>query len=396
MDKKLIEKLTNGGRLPLPANLNLQKIARADQIIEGISRGDAQAIADFKTHMGARFGEVLTTGDDFIHAFAQLVSIQVDNEFQAKERNWDQVAPVQVVSSFNAPKVYAIDYEVSGLARPVTEPGKPGYVAPIVPESSPYPEFKFTGELTQAGEIHKAGGVFSLSFEKIVSDPAELVPTLPVLITEFLLEREEWDVWSAILGLFADADLHLDGGTTLDGVTVPADAALGRGALDLAIQQADLREVGGRQVSVSSYTLIVPVGSARTANYYLNTLELDSIADTAAGTTRTYSLNGYNPLSKISNVVESRYFTGSQWAIIPTPGSIGGTKRFINLGRLRGHEGPEIRVQNLTGSYLGGGAVSPFEGSYETDDASMRGRIISGALVWNSEFAVVSDGDNGV
>lgn len=393
MDKKLIEKLTNGGRVPLPANVNLKKLERADQIIEGISRGDTQAIADFKIHMGARFGEVLTTGDDFIHAFTQLVALQVDNEFEAKERTWNQVADVQIVSSFDAPKVYSIDSEVTGFARPQTEPGKPADVAPIVPESSPYPVFKFSGELAAAGEIHKAGGVFSLSFEKIVSNAVDLVPVLPTLITEFLLEREEWDVWAAILGLFADTDLHLDGGTTLDGTIVPADAPLNRGSLDLAIQQADLREINGTLVSVSSYTLVVPVGTGRTANWYLNTLDLDSIATAATGTTRTYSVNNYNPLSKITNVVESRYFTGSQWALIPTPGAISGTKKFLNLGRLRGHEGPELRVQNLTGSYLGGGAISPFEGSYETDDASFRGRIISGALVWNTEYAVVSDGD---
>lgn len=392
MDKKLIEKLTNGGRVPLPAQVNLKKLEAADRIIEGVARGDAQAIADFKIHMGARFGEVLTTGDDFIYAFSHLVAIQVDNDFEAKERNWNEVVDVQTVSTFDAPKVYSIDAEVAGFARPVTEPGKPDYVAPIVPESSPYPRFKFASELASAGGIHKAGGEFSLSFERIVSDPAELVPTLPVLINEFLMEREEWDVWSAILGLFSTPALHLQAGATLDGTAVPADSALSRGALDLAIQQADLREINGKLVSVGSYTLVVPVGSARTANWYLNTLELESIADGP----RTFSVNGFNPLSKITNVVESRYFTGTQWALVPTPGTISGNKRFINLGRLRGHEGPEIRVQNLTGNYLGGGAVSPFEGSYETDDASFRGRIISGALVWNDDYAVVSDGDNGV
>lgn len=395
MDKKLEEKLTNGGRVPLPANISTTKLKAADQIIEGISKNDALAVAEFKRHMGARFGEALTTGDDFIFAFNHLTAVEVDNQWQARDRVWDQIVEVQTVSTFDAPKVYSIDAEVAGFARPQTEPGKPDWVAPIVPEGSPFPEFTFTGELAAGGSIHKSGGAFGLTFERIVSDPAEIVPVLPRLITEFLLEREEWDVFNGLLQFIDEPELHLQAGVTLDGSAVPADAPLSRAALDLAIQQLDNREINGRKVSVGSYTLVVPTGNARTAQWFLNTLELDGIdvAGDPTGTVRRYSLNGFNPLSKISNVVESDYFTGSRWALIPTPGTIRGTKQFMTLGRLRGHEGPELRVENATGTYYGGGAVSPFEGSFSTDSARFRGRIISGALAWNPEYALLSDGD---
>lgn len=391
MDKKLEEKLTNNGRVPLPVGVNKAKLIAADQIIEGIRKGDALAVGAFKSHLGARFGEALTTGDDFIYAFNHLTAVQVDNEWQAADRTWAEAVEVQTVGSFDAPKVYSIDAEVTGFSRPATEPGKPAWVAPIVPEGSPYPEFKFSGQLASGGSIHKSGGAFGLSFERIVSDPGEIVPVLPKLITEFLLEREEWDVWNGLKSFIASR--HLTGGTTLDGTVVPADAPLSRGALDMAIQQLDLMKIGEHPIQVSAYTLVVPVGSARVANYYLNVLQLNGENVTATGTERVYTFANYNPLSKINKVIESKYFSGTQWSLIPSKGAIQGSKRFFNLGRLRGHEGPEIRVENVAGNYLAGGAVAPFEGSFSTDSARLRGRIISGGLGWNSEYGLTSDGD---
>lgn len=390
MDKKLEEKLTNGGRVPLPVGVNVQKLVAADKIVEGISKGDPNAIAAFKTHLGVRFGETLTTGDDFIYAFTQLTALQVDNDFQAAERTWSEAIGTQTVSSFDSPKVFSIDYEsVQGFARPETEANKPDWVPPIVPEGSPYPMFSFSGEMAQAGAIHKAGGRFSLTFERIVADAGEIVPQLPGIITEFLLDREEYDAWAGLLSFIDQPDNHLDAATTLDGVSVPADAPLSRAALAAALTQARNAEINGRKVRAGSYRLIVPTGSREVAEFYLNNVAVTGAQDGSL----TLSFPGYNPLGGISGVTESDYFTGTQWALIPAPGSIRGNKQFYNLGRLRGHEGPEVRVQNLTGNYAGGGAVAPFEGSFDTDSASLRGRVICGGLGWNSEYAVISDGD---
>src|SRR5690606_2425977 len=104
------------------------------------------------------------------------------------------------------------------------------------------------------------------------------------------------------------------------------------------------------------------------------------------------SVNGYNPLSKIAGVVETDYLTGPAWALIPAKGAIRGNDKFYALGQLVGHVGPELRLENVTGNYLGGGAVSAFEGDFETDTAAFRGRIIEGPLGWNPEYAVYSNG----
>lgn len=390
MDKKLEEKLTNGGRVPLPVGVNVQKLVAADRIIEGIRKGDPMAVAEFKRHLGVRFGETLTTGDDFIFAFAQLTALAVDTEFESADRTWDQAIETQTVNSFEGAKIFSIDYtQVEGFARPQTEADKPAWVPPIVAEGNPYPIFNLGSEEAQSGGIHKAGGRFNLTFEKIVSDAGVIVPQLPRIITEFLLDREEYDAWHGLLEFIDVPANHLQAATNLDGTEVPADAPISYAALAAALRQARLAEIGNRKVSVSGYNVVVPTGEADVARFYLNNWGINGATDGSYDVT----FPGYNPLQGIRGVVESDYFTGTQWALIPAKGAIRGNKPFYALGRLLGHEGPEVRVQNVTGNYSAGGAVSPFEGSFDTDSAAFRGRIISGPLGWNSEYAVISDGD---
>ena len=64
----------------------------------------------------------------------------------------------------------------------------------------------------------------------------------------------------------------------------------------------------------------------------------------------------------------------------------------LELLRLRGHERPEVRVSNLTGTYQGGGNISPFEGSFDTDTVDMRLRYVAGGALWSADAVVYSDG----
>lgn len=395
---KLLEQITREGLIGFvdapAAGLSDAKLIAADQIIEGVSRGDHNSIAQFKRSFGCQFGEAIhTTGDDFIFAFAQLTAMSVVDEWEAAERTWEEAIEVEETTSFKAPKFYSINPVTEGFARPQTEPNKPAHIVPIVPEGQPYPHFLFEGELAKSGGLHKAGGEYGLTFEKIVDDVAGIVPIIPKLITESLLEREEYDAWMGLITHIWVSANHLQGGTTIDGQAVATDAPLSRAAIMAAVEQGNNREIiPGRKVQVTSWRLIVPRGQKLQADFYLNQLRAGEIITTDGLVQRTFS-SGYNPVSQIAGVTETDYLSGTQWALIPNKGAIRGTRQFYKYGRLRGHVGPEIRVENATGQYLGGGSVPPFEGSFKTDSAAFRGRVIGGGLGWNDEFAVVSDGD---
>lgn len=391
MADRLLETVTKGGKLPVyNPQLNDAKLIAADRILEGVRNNDNSAITAFKSHLGCRFGEAIhTTGDDFIFAFAQLSAFQVQNEWEAAERTWSQAIETETVTSFETPKSYSINPVVEGFERPVTEPGKPGHIVPIVPEGSVYPHFLFSGELAESNRLAKAGGRYDLTFEQIVADAAGIVPMIPRLITESLLEREEYDAWAGLIEFIDVPANHLAAATNLDGSQVPADAPISYAALAAALTQARNREIDGRKVNVSSYNVIVPLGQADVARFYLNNFAVDGATDGSYNVT----FPGFNPLAGIVGVVETEYLTGTQWALIPAKGAIRGNKKFYRLGQLAGNIGPELRLQNVTGQYLGGGAVPPFAGSFETDSAAFRGRIIDGGLGWHNEYAVISDGD---
>lgn len=392
---KLIETVTKGGKLPLySSRLSDAKLVAADKIIEGISANDNLAVTAFKSHLGARFGEAIhTTGDDFIFAFAQLSAFQIQNEWEAATRTWSDAIETESITSFDTPVSYSINPVTDGFARPQTEPNKPGHIAPLVAEGSPYPHFIFKGEASESGSLHKAGGRYDLTFEQIIRDVAGIVPLIPRLITESLLEREEYDAWQGLVEFIDVPDNHLVAGESMIGERIPADAPLSQAALAVALRQAAQRRVKDKPVKVSAYNLIVPTGAGEDAKFLINTIGLAGLERTSGLQTQILSVNGYNPLGKIRGVIETDYLSGSQWALIPAKGSIAGPNKFYSLGQLAGHIGPEIRLQNVTGQYLGGGTVSPFEGSFETDSAAFRGRIIEGGLGWNSGYAVISDGD---
>lgn len=395
MAERLLETITKGGKLPsYNPSLNDAKVMEADKILAGIAENDNRAVLEFKEHLGARYGEAIhTTGDDFIFAFAQLQAYSVDNEWEAAERTWTEAIETEAVSSFDTPTTYSIKPVADGFDRPATEPGKPGHVPPLVPEGSPYPHFIFSGERSAAGSIRKRGGRYDLTFEQIIKDVVGIVPMIPLLINESLLEAEEFDAWYGLIQFIDVPANHLQAGETLLNESVPADAPLNRQSLALALEQAALREINGVKVKVSGYNLVVPTGKRRQAEFLINTLSLQGLQQTDGLTTQIIGVNGYNPLSDIRGVVETDYLTGSQWAIIPAKGAISGRNKFYKLGQLTGHVGPELRLENVTGQYLGGGTPAPFEGSFTTDSAAFRGRIIQGGLGWHSEYAVISDGD---
>ena len=79
-----------------------------------------------------------------------------------------------------------------------------------------------------------------------------------------------------------------------------------------------------------------------------------------------------------------------EWYILPKPGTL--RRPVLELARLRGYETPELRVENAAGNYLGGGAVSPFEGNFTNDTIDYRLRYVAGGLLWDPTFILYSDG----
>lgn len=361
----------------LPAGVTPATLTHMKGLLEGTLSGDRAKKGLLESH--------LTTGDSSIFSLAYLANTQVLPLFAEAPRVWNQIATTRAYPDFETPKLYTINPVVEGFARPLTEPGKPNNVPPIVPESSVYPHFTFEGELLIGGKLHKRGGKFSLSWEKIVSDAANILPQIPQLITRFFLDAEEWEVFGTLLASVGD-DQQLAAGANVDGSTTVANAPLSREALAQAVTQLNQRTVDGRRVQVNGgYRLVVPYGQGDVARFYINNLTVSEINDTPL----TIAVQGYNPLAGIT-VVESEYITGQAWYLLPAPGST--IRPVLELMKLQGHEEIDLRVDGATGTYVGGGTPGPYSGSFDTDDASLRGRYPLKGANWTPDLVVWSDG----
>jgi hypothetical protein len=204
------------------------------------------------------------------------------------------------------------------------------------------------------------------------------------------LDTEEYEVFNALISGVGSAQ-QIAGGVIPDGTTtVLPNAVFSRAALIRAIVELGNRTLNGRKIVVSGgFKLLIPAGQSVFVNYVLNNVNLTELASAGA----TFTINGYNPLSDIT-VIESEFVPAGAWYLMPNANAA--RRPILELLQLVGHELPELRVQGNTGSYVGGGDVSPFEGSFDNDSADFRLRMFTKGQLWTPSLVVWSNGSGAV
>lgn len=374
MARQYTDTFTLDGRVKPVMGVTEAKVVKTAELVSRMLTGDRAAKGQF---------EALVTTSDLGFNVAHLINLDVLPKFDEATRNWTTIADTKSVPDFNDVKSYSLDLQWDDRTL---GNGNPAHIAPVIPEATPYPEAAFTGKSYAGTKIHKRGFRTGFSFEAFVNDSLGYINSLPDAMLEVALDTEEYEVYTALIDQ-TGPDQALDPGTSLEGGTVPGNAPLSRDALIVALEQVAQRTVNGRRIQVTGgWNLVVPIGVAARANFAISTLSLDTITDGA----RVLNVNNYNPLSAIT-VVESEYVTGASWYLLPKPGA----SRLPVLSNLRliGHEAVDLRVQGLTGSYVGGNAaISPFEGSFDADTADFRVRLFTRGVLWNPELVIWSDG----
>lgn len=378
MAKQYNDWFTLDGRLRPAAGVTKRKVEAVRDLADRALKGSSIALGTLK--------EAVTTSDASLN-LAHLVNIDTLPLLDEAPRLWNQVAGTRGVSDFRPAVLYTLSQE---WEDGVLGDGDPRHVSPTVPEGAPYPHAFLSGEEGQNASVKKRGFKTRFTFEAWKNDALGVLRALPDQMREVALDTEEYEVFSALIS-GVGAGQQLDGGTVPTGGTVVANAPLSRDALIRAQIELGARTISGRRIPVpSGFNLIVAPGQSIFANFILNQTLAGLNTNPASGTPEyVYQINGYNPLANIT-VLESEYVTGAAWYLVPKPGT---TRRpVIDRLTLIGYEQPELRVENLTGSYVSGGVVSPFEGDFDTDSASFRLRQIGGAVVWTPDYIVWSTG----
>jgi len=350
------------------------KIRATKALIESAMQGDHIALGKVQ--------EAMTTSDMPFN-FAQLTNLAFYEQFDAAERTWNQIAGDRVSPTLDKVRLYSLklDWDEGTLGD-----GDPEFVSPNISEGSAYPYAYVSGEEGQGAGIKKAGFKTDFTFEAFHSDPLGFIQALPGLMLDAALNREEYDVYSALTG-GVGASQQLQAATIAEtGETVVANAPLSRESLIAAIQQLKNREFNGRKIQISGrIRVVVPIGRGDYVKFITNSLIPVTVDD---GPIR-YNVSGYSPLAEL-DVVESEYVTGSNWYLIPAPGTV--RRPVLEHLTWSVQRAPELRVSNVTGNYVGGGVVDPFEGSFENDSITFRIRQYGGAILWTPNAVLWSTG----
>lgn len=363
------DEFTLDGRLK-PANFKVtrRKVEAADELLGKALRGDRIA--------AGTLSEAFST-TDLPFSVAHLITATVIPQFEEAERSWSQVAGTRTVDDFGPVRLMSLYGSLTGSG--VHENG--GLTR--VPEHTPYPHVTVEGQEAFYQKLGKSGARFTWSWESNVNDVVGFFEQIPNELLNLALDTEEREVFEALRNGTTNA---LDAQTLPDGVEVAANAPISPAAIWAAIVQLQNVEVNGRKVgrSTNGYNVVVPSGTRDYLEFALNR-QVIAIQDGAV----TYGPNDTAVLQNL-NIVETSYLADGEWIVLP---KVGGVRRpVLELLRLRGYEQPELRVQANAGNYIGGGVVAPFEGDFEADEIAMRTRFVAGGVMWDSSYAVISDG----
>jgi hypothetical protein len=380
------DKFTLDGRLRPGLGVSQKKVAAVRDLLEAHKHGDRIA--------SAKLQEALTTSDAVFN-LAYLANLNFVPNYDEADKQWRNVAGYRVVPDFRPATLYSLSRDWTdgnGGSNVLSDHG----AAPTIAEGTPYPYAYIRGEASEGASIKKRGFKTDWTLESRINDGLGVLDELPSAMLDVSLDTEVADVYEALVGGGKGANSQLPA-TVIPGgsgtVTVPANAPLSRDAVIAAKVTLANRKVNGRNIQVNGgYNLVVPIGQGIYANYILNFLPTELRTNPAVGTNElVYQLSQYGTTTDVT-IVESEWVTGTEWFLIPKPNA---TRRPVleRLG-LRGYETPQLMVNDLSGQFVGGAKISPFEGSFDADVITLKLRQFGGGVVWDGGLGIVySEGD---
>ena len=367
-----------GGKVrPQNSNVTPKKVMAVKGLIEEAMSGDRKAKGMLE--------EAISTSDAMFN-WAHLVNLNFVPQFEDAPREWTKIADVRKVSDFRDVYEYELDpqWDSNTLGD-----GDPVFTSPEIPEGTAYPEAYFSGQAAKGSGLRKYGFGSGFTFEAFMNDSLGVINSIPEKMMSVALDTEEALVFGALKDQ-ATTTQALGAGTNPDGTSIAANAPLTRDSLIQALYQVKQRKHNGRYITFrDNFKLVVAPGMKANAEFQLYGLLLNKVTN-ADG--REYSASDAKMVAGITEIIESPFIAGTAWYIVPAPGSIGAGRSALKLHKLIGHENPELRVENVTGNYVGGGAVSPFEGSFDTDTSRFRIRQFGRGFNWFPESVIWSDG----
>lgn len=331
-----------------------------------------------------QIAEAFSTSDFTLAVFA-AIDTQIQQVMDELPAKWREYTDVMTVPDFRPTRLLTKWFDTLGLK--------------LVPELTEYPIIGGQDHSVNWINVAKYGGRDAFSWESQINNT--LIDEFQAAPTKYGNAAAEAEAINALANL-----LNIDPKTnTASGFNTgffkagnnnaPDTRKLNAENLDNVLDEMTRRIPSNRKrlVTPPDFLAVIPKALERQMKRILNLREIRR-AETNSGTTDTQVFDNY--LATVDYVVEPMLDTvltsaskATSWFVLPKTGS---RQPASFAAFLRGHEAPDMRYKSTSGQRIGGGDVSPLDGSFEIDDIQTRVRHILGHQVGDPTFTYVSDG----
>jgi len=350
------------------ANPRYQKaFIEALDLYEKVVGGSRRAALDFQ--------EAMTTSD-FSFLFGDIIDRQMLASYQSMPVQWTTLARQGRVRDFRTVKRYTLDG-----AESVLEP---------VGEQSEYPAASLS-DAEYDYKVGKFGRRVPLSWETLVNDDLDAFASIPQRLGTAARRSEE----KFATGLYAkstgpDSTFFAAGNANLTDVQLTI-AGL-QEAMRMLGEQTDTE---GDPIYIDAVTLVVPPSLKVAANNIINATEI--LAATGGGNgVENDQLRVTNWMRNDVSVIVNPWLpiidqtTGSTaWYLFANPTA---GRPAMEIGRLIGHEAPELFQKSPNATRVGGGLVDPTDGDFDSDSVEWKVRHVMGGTLMDPKSALASTG----
>lgn len=324
-----------------------------------------------------RLQEAMTTSD-FQYLFADIIDRQMLAAYAHQPVMWERFAKRARVRDFRSVNRFTLD---GGQA-----------VLEEVKQAAEYPAAAVTdGKYTYA--VKKYGKRLPFTWEDFINDDLDALANLPERLSQsatFSTERFVTDLFAGSTG--PDGTFFAAGNANIvTGNPVLSVAGLTTAFNVLAAQ----KDTDGNPIYINSVTLVVPPALEIAALNIINATEILAADGGGDGT-------GNNQL-RVTNWMRNRVQVAvdpwlpiisttngnTSWYLFADP-SVG--RPAMEVGFLTGHETPELFIKSPNAVRVGGGAVDPMDGDFDTDSIDHKLRFVFGGVLMDPKSAVASSG----
>jgi hypothetical protein len=332
-----------------------------------------------------QFTEAMSTSD-FSFLFADILDRQILAKYQSAPVTWDRLAKRGRVRDFRTVKRFVVN-------------GGEAVLTPVK-ELSEYPAAS-VADNAYTYAVTKYGRRIGLSWESIINDDLDAFSDIPDRLGNAARRSEERFVTALYAGASGPNSSFFTSGNKNIVTTGTVNPALSISALQAAFTVlASQLDTDGAPIVIEAVTLVVPPALEVPALNILNATEIITATGSGGASSdpgRQDRLRAANWMSnKVSLVVNpwlplvsSTANGNSSWYLFANP-NVG--RPAMEVGFLIGHEVPDLFAKQPNATRIGGGAIAPEDGDFESDSIDWKIRHVFGGTLMDPKMAFASNG----